>query len=214
MNHWLENSKKNLVPLSVASDFHDALAEWRFTGAVIDYDEDEDIICQLCGHAELANHFEISNKLNGNTLLIGSRCILKFQEIEVRDITGAVMSDQAERQFYLQEAVREKRRERAIEPLRFLWKEDKEHRVDIERHARILKAGGGISPAALLFLFRRMEVHGIAFQAELFKISLKAFHEPGELARMTPAERSLIKPALSSAQLRRHAQLFKEGPFR
>jgi hypothetical protein len=60
MNHWLETSKKNLLPLSQASVFAEALSEWLFTGLVLDYDGEE-IECELCEHPDLAHHFEIQH---------------------------------------------------------------------------------------------------------------------------------------------------------
>ena len=124
MNHWLETSKKNLLPLSQASAFAEALSEWFFTGLVLKYDGEE-IECELCEHPDLAHHFEIRNNYNNNRLLVGSSCILKFTEINVRDTFGRLITDPDERKFYLEEALREKLIEIMLEPLRRLWLKDK-----------------------------------------------------------------------------------------
>ena len=61
-NPWLEKSKLNLIPLSLADEFVEALKEWAFTGEVQDYgDASED--CELCEHSELRYHFEIKNEI-------------------------------------------------------------------------------------------------------------------------------------------------------
>jgi hypothetical protein len=62
MNHWLETSKLNLLKLSQSKDFKQALTEWQFTGAVIYYEDEDNIkceLCELCEHSDLSNHFEI-----------------------------------------------------------------------------------------------------------------------------------------------------------
>jgi len=98
MNHWLDTSKRNLVPLSKSISFTEALREWLFTGNVYDYD-DGDIECELCEHPDLSHHFEIRNTLNDNRLLVGSSCILKFSEITIRDALGQEVTDLDERKF-------------------------------------------------------------------------------------------------------------------
>lgn len=207
MNHWLETSKKKLVPLSQATSFIPALSEWLFTGLVLHYDGEE-VECELCEHPDLAYHFEIRNTFNGNRLLVGSSCILKFSEINIRDASGREITDPDERKVYLEVALEKKLTEIMLEPLRKLWLKDKEHRKDIEPKAKQLKIGAGISPQELLFLFLRMEVHQIPYAAGRYKVSLRSYQEQGELALMSKTDLRKIKPALSPAQLKSHARLF------
>lgn len=85
-NIWLERSMANLLPLSESEQFADAMVEWRTTGYVVEAEPDEDnFICQLCENESLRSHYGIRNDLNENTLLVGSRCILKFTGISVVD---------------------------------------------------------------------------------------------------------------------------------
>ncbi len=207
MNHWLETSKRNLIPLSVATPFTEALREWLFTGVVYDYDG-EDIECELCEHSDLSHHFEICNTLNENRLLVGSSCILKFSEINIRDAFGREVTDVEERRVYLEDALQKKLTEIMLEPLRKLWLKDKEHRTDIEPKAKQLKVGDGISPRELLFLFQRMDAYQIPYTPTRYKVSLRSYIEQGELHRMSQPERRKIKPALSAVQLKKHARIF------
>lgn len=207
MNHWLETSKRNLLPLSQATSFTEALREWLFSGLVFDYDG-EDIECELCEHRDLAHHFEIRNTLNDNRLLVGSSCILKFSEINIRDIFGREITDPEERKVYLEDALQKKLTEIMLEPLRTLWLKDKEHRKEIELRANQLKVGAGISPQELLFLFLRMEAYQIPYTASRYKISLRSYLEQGELSFMSKTHLHKLKPALSAAQLKTHARLF------
>ena len=55
-NYWLEKSKENLVPMSLASEFKKALTEWFFTGDVIDHNEANET-CELCEHEDLRYHY-------------------------------------------------------------------------------------------------------------------------------------------------------------
>lgn len=207
VNHWLQTSRKNLIPLSQASTFNDALSEWFFTGQVIDYD-DEEIECELCEHPDLTHHFEIQNSLNKNQLLVGSSCILKFSEINIHDTFGHAITDPDERKFFLEEALREKLLELMLEPLRSLWRKDRDNQKEIATKAKQLKMGVGISPKALLFLFLRMDAFQIAYAPNRYKISLRSHDEKLELSFMSKIHLLKIKPSLSSAQLKSRADLF------
>lgn len=208
MNHWLETSKRNLIPLSQAESFSEALKEWLFTGLVFDYDGDE-IECELCEHTDLVHHFEIQNTLNTNRLLVGSSCILKFSEINIHDSLGREITDPEERRYYLEDALQKKLTEIMLEPLRRLWLKDKKYRSEIEPKAKTLKRGDGIPPQQLLFLFMRMDELQISYTASRYKVSLRSYQEQGELSLMSEAHLKKIKPALSSPQLKKHAHLFE-----
>lgn len=207
MNHWLETSKRNLFPLSQATSFAEALREWFFTGLVLDYGG-EDVECELCEHRDLVHRFEIRNTLNANRLLVGSSCILKFSEINIRDSFGREITDPEERKVYLEDALQKKLTEIMLEPLRKLWLKDKENRKEIETKAKQLKVGAGISPQELLFLFLRMDAYQIPYAAVRYKVSLRSHQEQGELSLMSKAHLLKLKPALSAAQLKSHVRLF------
>ena len=207
MNHWLETSKRNLIPLSQAESFAEALKEWLFTGLVLDYDSEE-IECELCEHPDLTHQFEIQNTLNLNHLLVGSSCILRFSEINIRNSLGREITDPEERKFYLEEALQKKLTEIMLEPLRRLWLKDKEYRSEIEPKAKTLKCGEGISPQQLSFLFLRMDVLQIPYTASRYKISLRSYQEQHELIVMSKAQLRKLKPALSGPQLKKYARLF------
>ena len=101
MNVWLNNSVKNLLPLSEnKKDFNVALKEWFFTGEIIDH-EDAIEVCQLCEKDELRYHFEIENGLR-NKLWVGSKCIEKF-DISVFDEEGIEVIEHKE-QYLLKQA--------------------------------------------------------------------------------------------------------------
>ncbi|PWG61132.1 hypothetical protein [Sediminicurvatus halobius] len=210
MNHWLANSRRNLLPRSVAACFETALAEWLFTGRVIVYAESRGIRCELCEHPHLSHHYEISNDRTGHALLVGSRCILKFADIRVLDGEGRAITEYAQRRRHLREALKVELRQRALAPLRELWQLDRHNRAEIERAAERLETGRGVSPATLSLVFAEMERRGIEYEPHLYKITLRDASSHRELMAMPQAERELIRPALSNEQLRRYARLFEE----
>lgn len=213
MNHWLETSKRNLLPLSIAIGFEDALSEWLFTGTVYAY-ENEDVQCQLCDHLDLVYHFEIKNRENSNLLLVGSSCILKFDNIEVSDKAGNQLHEYAARKKRLEEALKEKLREQLVKPLRLLWRHvcpDKDLAERIERLAKKLKNGESLPPMSLLFLFKEMERLGITYQASMYKISLRTPFEIFELEKISNGELQMLKRSLSAQQMLKYRHLFILG---
>lgn len=208
MNHWFDNSVKNLLPLSEAQIFSEALREWFFTGHVIDYEHD-DIQCELCEHLDLAHHFEIKNLVTENSLLVGSSCILKFKEIEIQDSNGKPITDQKEREAALKHALRQSVIESGLVPLRKLWIKDRKNRDRIERLAKILKLDQGVSPRDLLFLLTEMENNGIHYQIKTYKISLRSF-EQSDFLNMNKSSALKLLPALSRVQLTKIRSLISD----
>jgi len=208
MNHWLETSKLNLLKLSQSKDFKKALTEWQFTGTVIYYEDEDDIRCELCEHSDLSNHFEIENRLNQNKLLVGSSCILKFNEINIINIEGKNVIEPEQREFYLNESLQKKLVEIMLEPLRMLWRKDKQNRTYIEIYATDLKNGDGVSPNELWSLFKRMDAFNIHYNPKLYKTSLRSQENKEELLTMSKQNLDKIKASLSLSQLKKFSYLF------
>lgn len=204
MNHWLENSIRNLVPMSKSTDFTEALGEWFFTGAVEDYGgEDDEIYCELCEHPDLAHHFEIRNSFTENSLLVGSSCILKFSSIEIRDETGRLVTDRAERESRLKQALRKRIIESGLEPLRKLWQKDRANRSGIQYLASNLKNDSGIEPDELLFLLKQMDSFGITHSSKNYKINLRSAFEKAQILKMSVTSLRSVLPNFSKEQLAR-----------
>ncbi len=199
---------KNLLPLSMATEFSDALREWYFTGDVDDYEvEDVDIRCELCEHPDLAHHFHIRNTLTSRSLLVGSSCILKFQEIEVRDKHGKVINDPALRRAALDAALRARVVETSLQPLRALWKASRDQRNVIEFFAQEIKRDDGLSPEQLSDLLKTLERHKIPYAAKLYKISLRRNEAKSYLMSMSERDFERIAPAFTKSQLERARDL-------
>ena len=86
-SEYIDRIAPNIVPLSVSEDVYKALTEWEATGLVVDH-EAPDEVCKLCDNTGLRYHFKIENSHTGNTLMVGSQCILRFN-VKVRGATKA-----------------------------------------------------------------------------------------------------------------------------
>lgn len=207
MNHWLETSKKNLIPLSEADDFYAALKEWSFTGEVLDHDDDDEIKCELCEHPELKQHFRIKNKNTNRELLVGSSCILRFDEIEILDSFNVLIQGSEERRSHLEKALKERLLDSMLEPIRKLWRLETKNQYLIGNFGKALKDGYGLSPIELLFLFERLQAEGISYNPRRYKLSLRHHEEQAQLARFKPDQVSMIKLAFSTQQRKKYAKL-------
>ena len=210
MNHWLETSKKNLIPLSVAEDFHAALKEWSFTGEVVDYDnDDEDIDCELCEHSDLKQHFRIKNKNTDKNLLVGSSCILRFDDIEILNESNIAITDKTERKVHLEKALKERLVDSMLEPVRKLWKLESKNQYLIENSGKALKRGEGLSPIEMVFLFERLEAKEIPYNPKRYKISLRHLEEQKQLTRLKSEQLMKIKPTFSLQQRKKYSKLLR-----
>ncbi len=202
MNYWLETSSKNLVPLSKAEGFAEALREWYFTGDVEDCDDEDELArCELCQHPDLVHRYHIKNAHTGHALLVGSSCILKFREIEIRDQQGKAIADPIARKAALDAALRAKIIESALVPLRSLWKVMKGIRLHIEHLAQQIREDRGLEPNDLVNLLIALGKRQIPYRAALYKVSLRSGVAQSDIASMSKQDFDLIVPALSKAQL-------------
>jgi hypothetical protein len=71
------HASRTLVALSKSDDLAEAESEWRYAGRYEDHGGPF-AICDLCGKQNLRYQFEIQNRVNGQSLLVGSRCVLLF----------------------------------------------------------------------------------------------------------------------------------------
>lgn len=201
MSYWLNNSVKNLLPLSKAADFESALSEWHFTGAVNDYEgEIKQVVCELCEHLDLALHYQIKNSITGKFLLVGSSCILKFDQIRVLDDFGNAIVDRSLRKAALESARRAQAIEKSLIPIRDLWPLELSKQNLIKFLVAEIKGGQGLAPRHLLFLLTGFELYGIPYMARLYKVNLRGEESGREVADMSEEDFLRIAPALSPEQ--------------
>jgi len=69
--------KSNLLEKSVSKTYDEAKKEWALKKQWADPNGK----CTLCGHNPIVYHFQIENKINNNTLILGSECILNYVHV-------------------------------------------------------------------------------------------------------------------------------------
>ena len=209
VNPWLENTKRNLIPKSVSDEFEEALSEWFFTGEVESYDGTNDE-CELCEHLDLLSRFEIKNKNNDNLFWVGSSCILKFQNIDIYDADGKEIIEKSSRRQALQDALKKQIENIMLDPLRELWKKEKQHpekRSIIESKVFQYKDKSGFSPLDILWLFEQLNLHEIQYEPRRYRVSLRSDRYKWELERMSKEERKKLIPCLTPEQAKRFSKL-------
>jgi len=209
MSNWLENSTNNLLPLSVSTQFHEALKEWFFANEVIDHEQASEY-CQMCEHSNLRYHFLIKNRRSEAILWVGSSCILKFDDIDVFNEDESVAKGKKERQKRLDEVLSEHKKERALESLRLLWKQDENYRDSIARAVKHFEKKGGFKPKFLAIMMARMSNRQISYNPSVYSVYLRSEKAKRDLEEMSPELFNLILPALSDTQKKRWYKLIEK----
>jgi len=209
MSYWTETAQANLLSVSQdQSDLELALKEWEHTGKVIDHGAAVEV-CQLCEHRQLRYHFEIHNSHTAKTLMVGSRCIKKF-DITVFDDEGNELKSE-DKVRWLRQEIYNRQKEMMLDSLRELWSNAEEHRDTIMWYVEMFESRKGFSPASLYFLFQQMEERGITFYPQIYKVVLRSYADKWELLQMSFEELALIWPSLSEQQKRRFEEEKKKS---
>jgi len=74
--YW-QRIRAKLLSVSTSQDVDEAVQEWKFT----DSWTQENGVCGLCGFHPIFYHFRIVNRLNQNTMVVGSECIENYLTI-------------------------------------------------------------------------------------------------------------------------------------
>jgi hypothetical protein len=200
MSIWLENSEKNLLPLSTEKEnFAIAIKEWFYTDELIEYEEPEEI-CELCEKDGLKYHFKIKNEL-GNTLWVGSKCIEKFG-ITIYDENGIEITENKE--AYLVNQAKKKHVKDTLSKLNNIYTLGK-----IQGHSfkeldsyciTNYNVEGKFNAKMINYLFQRFENEKIRFRCNCFKIDLRADESKKLLLNLKMVQYNRIKGALSVSQ--------------
>lgn len=202
-NKWLENSIKNLLPLSRnQTDFKTALTEWEWTGDCEDYEQCIEQ-CQLCEQDDLRYHYTIENRHTKQQLLIGSSCIEKF-DITVRDANGNEITEN--KAAYLDKFMKQQRREKSMASLanapanKMKEFQKGKRRYELDNYCAKRVANGMMDARMLNYLFIRFEEESIAFDARSFSIDIRSGEGKNKLLRLDKDQYERVKKALSVSQ--------------
>jgi hypothetical protein len=203
---WLENARKNLLPLSKERGrLKHALKEWDYRGKWEDYESCE-ATCQLCEQEELRYHFEITNKYTKKRLLVGSKCITRFGGVNVYDEQGQLITDpaQAEKRVKrdVQKIVSAAKQRSVMESLTILAKKDNHPEIDVKDLISYYGERGAFTPNQLAMLIWRFEVTKVPFQRAYFKMIATRKREKWQLLKMPDWKLEKLAACLTPSQKR------------
>ena len=198
---WAANAAKNIFPLSnEKANLGKALPEWEYRGVTYDLETPQEI-CQLCDHEDLRYQFEINNKENGNSLLIGSECITKFSSITVLDEKGNALSITEAKQKVAKDRrklITDAQTKSLLNSLVELAK--KEEQFDISSFEADYKRRKAFTPKQLATLFWRFEKHQVPFNKSYFKIHIRRQKDKDALLALQDFQLEKMWPCLSPSQ--------------
>ncbi|MGE7980421.1 hypothetical protein [Psychrobacillus sp. NPDC093200] len=197
---WIVRVGNNIFPLSEEKfDIRIALSEWRYEGEMYDLEVAEEV-CEICGHQNIRYQFEIVNKYNNNTMLIGSECITKF-EIPVLNEEGYVLSNrEAKRKVNSdrRKLVTEAKEKHVINSLVRLSALDEN--FDIESFILYFKNRKAFTPNQLAILIWRLDKAKVEYNKSNFKLIITRNREKQQLNDMEEWKLKKILPCMSSTQ--------------
>ena len=207
-NYRYENSKRNIIPLSISNEIKEALKEWKFSGEFIDH-ENATEICGLCEHPEIRYHYEIINIDNLNRLWVGSSCIIRFSEIGIYDATGNQLTNKKDRKKYLEEILKKDRSNKILNPINQLWEIDKELRESIKTAKYYYDISSGFDAQHLATLFEWMKFYNISYNPKIFPISFRYENNKIRFFELDKNQLELIEESLTEEQKRKYLYFHK-----
>ncbi len=195
-----ETTRNTLLSLSKSKkDYNQAISEWDYFGDFHD-NEVSNATCQLCGQTNIRYEFQIVNRNNQNTLLVGSECITKFG-ITVYDdygnrITG--YSAKARVSSDRRKLVASAKTQGVINALVTLMSKDKE--FDFHKFISYYQERGAFTPKQLNLVMWRLNKFRISHEKSHFKLVMQRDREKQQLLQMEEWQLNQIKPCLSPAQ--------------
>jgi hypothetical protein len=206
MRAYTQRVRDSILPLSIAGTLPEAFQEWHFTGETEDHEEPIET-CELCGHEDLRYHFEIQNEHNGNTLWVGSQCILQF-DVAVFEGGSRLTLEEAKKK--LEKLTQKMRLDSCIKALEKLSKAEVN---PILRNAlAYYQKNKYLTPKFAFVVFWRMKEHKIDHSPSFFKINLKRQKCIDDLKHMKTEHVHYFWNALSTSQKRRAEEMGHRQP--
>ncbi|MHB0865768.1 MAG: hypothetical protein ACYC1Y_02615 [Minisyncoccota bacterium] len=198
---WPSGVSDNLLPLSREQhNLNVALTEWEYRGNLYDTESPSEI-CQLCNHPEIRYQFEIVNKYTESSLLVGSECIKKFDNISVLDEDGIPL----EKSFAKKKLDRDRRKlitsaqtKSLINSLIELGRKDQD--FDISSFEQDYKERGFFTPRQLALLVWRLDKHKVPFKKSYFNTQIKRTKDKDALLGLKDFQKKNIWECLSDSQ--------------
>lgn len=197
---WLERVKKNIFPLSLEqTNIRKAIDEWIYEGNMLDLEIAEES-CEICDQPNIRYQFEIINKNNDNTLLVGSECITKF-EIPVLDSSGVKLSSNDAKKKVNRDRnklVTEAKEKHVINSLIKLKAIDETFNID--SLLEYYKERKAFTTKQLSMLIWRLDDAKIDYNKANFKVTIKRGREKDQLMNLEDWRLRKLWQCLSSSQ--------------
>lgn len=197
-NDWMKRARKNLLEMSVEEDdFQKARKEWLYVG--LEDNENCDAKCELCDHEQIRYEYIIKNKLNNNTIIVGSDCIGKFTNDfkDFYDTNGKLVNKKR-----LKDDQKNYFKKILYESLDFSLskKPNKFFQSITDSH---IKKDGKLTPDQLKYLpklFSSLDEKGKEAFENVIKVRLSTYEHQDQLKNLTPAEFKFVAQFMSNAQ--------------
>jgi hypothetical protein len=196
-----ETAQNNLLSLSKANrDYDVAVTEWDYHG-----DFHDNVVssasCELCGQQNIRYEFQIVNRHNRNTLLVGSECITKFG-ITVYDDYGNRITGKSARARVASDKrklVANAKTDSVINSLLTLASRDPI--FEIQDFIRYYQERGAFTPKQLSLLMWRLNHFKVPHNKSHFKLTIRRDIEKRALLRLEEFKLVQIRPCMTAAQL-------------
>ncbi|HGY1007987.1 TPA: hypothetical protein ACNUUR_000540 [Aeromonas salmonicida] len=198
--------RNNIIPLSISGMLPQAFEEWYFTDRTIDHGHAIET-CQLCEQEDLRYHFEIANDLTNKKLLVGSRCILKF-DLSVFEHGRRLAHNGAKKK--LEQLMQKMHFESCIDALKEL--NDLEGNPILSTAISYYRKNKYLSPRLAFVVMWRLSVHKIDYTPSFFKINLSLKKHKNDLMNMPLSQVHKIWYSLSSSQREIALKLGHQAP--
>jgi hypothetical protein len=206
MTRYTQRVCDSILPLSVGDTLPKAFEEWYFTEEIIDHEEPIET-CELCGQKELRYHFKIQNDLTGNTLWVGSHCILKFDVAVFEDGRRLTAAEATKKLHKLTEKMRLDSCIKALQKLATA-----ENNQLLQSALEYYQRNKKLTPKFAFVVFWRLKANNIDHNPSFFNITLKKQKFMGDLREMETARVHFFWAALSASQRRLAIELGHTPP--
>lgn len=187
--------ENNLLPLSQADSIEEAIKEWEFNGNTKDH-YTTTATCEMCDQQNLRFHFEIVNKLNKNTLQVGSSCIKRY-DVSVIGNKGYQIAKKDVAK-HLNQFIKKMKYDFCVDSL---YKLAKKTNHDILKGAlKYLKEHGKLTPKFANVVLWQLKENNIDHKPSYFSVSLRTEKHRDDLKNLKDYQFKLVEPALSSSQ--------------
>lgn len=192
--NYSERVRRNILPLSVCDTLPQAFEEWSLTDQTIDHGRPDEK-CRLCDKDGVRYHFLVRNELTGESLMVGSHCILQFG-LSVFDHGRRLNPKEAKKK--LDRLTSKMRLDSTISSLERLAEKENDRRLS--GALSYMKINKRLTPKYAAMVLWRLQKEHIDHCPSFFKVTLRRDDHKEALRTMKHCSLGYLWPALTSSQ--------------